>query len=372
MRSTSRDVCFDDQSGAWLLTRHGDCLKALRDPRFSATLGQAKRLRTDRLPPSMLNTDPPVHRRLRSAAAPLVDASRVRQCSHQVAAAAEHLAGLAVTHREVDLITSYAAPIASVTLVTLFGVPSNDLLTFTRLARSAAVNLDPLADETAAKKGKKAADELVSYFDLMIAERRMSTDGGIAALLSPEKRTTQAGATTSLDEILSNLVLIVVGGFEPLVHLIGNGIFTLLRWPGELNRLRANPDLWRVAIDELLRAESPIPFTARVCTRDMVMDNQSLIAGDLVIASLSSGNRDPAVFVDPETVKVNRRPNPMLAFGAGTHICLAASLVREVGRIALQTAVQKFPSITLLDERPVWLDGLVPHGLARLPVRIGA
>jgi cytochrome P450 len=372
MSSTSRDVCFDNQSGAWLLTRHADCLKALRDPRFSATLGQAKRLRTGRLPPSMLNTDPPGHRRLRSAFAPLVDARRVRQCSLQVAAAAEHFAGLAISRSEVDLIASYAAPIASVTLVSLLGVPSDDLLAFTRLARSAAINLDPLAEGTAEEKGKKAADELASYFDVMIAERRMPTGGGIEALLSAEKKSARASTKTSLDETLSNLVLIVVGGFEPLVHLISNGLDTLLRWPGELDRLRENPDLWPIAVDELLRAESPIPFTARVCTRDMVMDNQSLVAGDMVIASLSSGNRDPDVFVEPEIVKANRWPNPMLAFGAGTHICLAASLVREVGRIALQTAVQKFPTITLLDEQPLWLDRMVPRGLTRLPVRIGA
>ena len=132
--------------------------------------------------------------------------------------------------------------------------------------------------------------------------------------------------------------------------------------------LRENKNLWPTAIDEFLRIESPIPFTARVCTRSAHLDGQTIKSGDVVITWLSIANRDPAVFHDPGTVDVARIANPMLAFGAGTHVCLAASFARTVGHIALETALTRLSKVRLLDETPEWQDRLVPHGLARLPL----
>jgi cytochrome P450 len=370
----SRAVRFDAESGAWLLTRHADCVTALRDRRFSAELGQGRRRRADSLPPTMLNTDPPEHHRLRAPAAPLVAQARVRRCIGQVAAASEHFANEAVARGEVDAIAGYAAPIAAVTLATLLGVPPAELITFTRLARAAAINLDPLADGPAAIRGRDAAAELVEYLRAVIAERRIAADGGIAALAGLDRLTRRSQPEThepSLDETLATLALVVVGGFEPLVHLVGNGLDTLVRRPGQLDRLRADPELWPTAIDELLRWESPIPFTARVCRTDAVIGGQCIRAGEMVVALLAAGNRDPATFTDPGKVDVGRSPNLMLAFGAGPHVCLAAPLARVVGRIALATALARFKTITLLDDQPAWRDCLVPRGLAQLPIRIG-
>jgi cytochrome P450 len=370
----SRGIRFDARSGVWLLNRHADCVTVLRDRRFSAAMGQSRRRRADSLPASMLNTDPPAHRRLRAPAAPLVAQARVRHCAEQVTAAAEHFAGQAAARGEVDAIASYAAPIAAVTLTTLLGVSPAELLDFTRLTRAAAVNLDPLAGGPTATRGRDAAVELVEYLRVMIAEHRMTADGGIAALLGLDGTAegSQPGADRlSLDETLATLALVVVGGFEPLVHLIGNGLDTLLRQPGQVERLRADPDLWPTAIDELLRWESPIPFTARVCTTDTTINGQRIGAGEMVVALLAAGNRDPAVFTDPETVDVARSPNPMLAFGAGAHVCLAAPLARAVGRIALATALDRFTTMTLLNDQPAWRHCVVPRGLARLPLRIG-
>jgi len=370
----SRAVRFDTESSAWLLTRHADCVTVLGDRRFSAELGQGRRRRVDSLPTSMLNTDPPAHRRLRAPAAPLVAQARVRRCNKQVAAAAEHFANEAATRGEVDAITCYAAPIAAVTLATLLGVPPAELRTFTRLARAAAINLNPLVDGPTAIRGKDAAAELVEYLRAVIVKRRVTADGGIAALAGLDGLTRRSQPEThgsSLDETLATLALVVVGGFEPLVHLIGNGLDTLLRWPDQLDRLRTDPELWPMAIDELLRWESPIPFTARVCKTDATVDGQCIRTGDMVVALLAAGNRDPVTFTDPEKMDVGRFPNPMLAFGAGPHVCLAVPLARAVGRIALATVLDRFRTITLLNDQPAWRDCMVPRGLVELPIRIG-
>lgn len=359
-------VHFDPARGAWLLTRHADCAELLRDPRFSAALGQDRRAGAEAVRPSMLNTDPPEHRRLRDPARVLVAPARLRHCAEQVSAAAGHLADGAVTRGELEVISGYAGPVAAVALTTLLGIPPADLRHFTRLTRAAAVNLDPLADEPTAVTGQQAADALVDHLRALIAEGRMTPDGGIAALA----RSTGPGGT-DVEEVLATLALVVIGGFEPMVHLIGNGLNALLRAPGELRRLRSRPDLWAGVVDEVLRLESPIPFVARVCAEDTEFHGRQLRRGDLVVALLAAGNRDPAVFADPDALDVGRRPNRALSFGGGVHVCLAAPLVRPLGRIALEVALDRFGTVPPVEREPVWRAGAVPHGLERLTLRIG-
>jgi pimeloyl-[acyl-carrier protein] synthase len=319
----------------------------------------------------MLNTDPPEHRRLRSSAGPLVARRQVVRSIHDVSGAAAHFADAAAAKGELDVLTGYAAPLATIAVASLLGIPRTELLPFSRLARAAAPNLDPLAAGTKARSAEAAADELVDYFRQLIAERRMSDDGGIAALVSSDDVAGGRSAPAlTLDEHLATLALVVIGGWEPLAHLICNGLNTLLHAPDQLALLRADPDLWPSAVDELLRLESPIPFTARVCAHATNLGDSAIATGDLVIAMFSAANRDPEIFPEPDGVDVRRAPNPMLAFGAGPHVCLAAPLARAVGRVALSTLVERFPAMTLLDDQPAWLEGSVPRGLRRLPLRV--
>jgi cytochrome P450 len=362
-------VHFDAASQTWLLTRHRDCVAALRDPRFSAALGQGRRRRADSMPTSMLNTDPPAHRRLRAPAARALTRARLQRCGDQAAAIAGHYAERFARAGTGDAIAGYAAPVAAATLAALLGVPSPELPRFARLAGAAAVNLDPLADAATAAEGRRAGTELADYLRALVREDRMTPDGVIAALTGNGAGAPGAEPPSS-EETLATLVLLVVGGFEPLVHVIGNGLDTLLRRPAQVSHLRSAPQLWPTAVDELLRWESPIPFTARVCTADAVIGGRRIRPGETVVALLAAGNRDPEAFAGAETVDIARSPNPMLAFGAGVHTCLAAPAVRLVARIALATVVDRLPRMTLAEEPAAWRDSVVPRGLTRLPVRV--
>jgi cytochrome P450 len=367
-------VHFDDRSGTWLLTRHADCVAVLRDKRFSAALAQGRRNRRDDLPPSMLTTDPPAHHRLRVPASKLVARIHVDRCAAGVAVAADQLAAQAGARGEFDAIAAYAAPLSAVALATLLGIPLPELAHFARLARAASGNLDPLTDEVRAQQGRQAADELVEYLRGVLDERRMTPDGGITAVLrtpGPPGTGEARQAGLSRDEVLALLALVVVGGLDPLTHAIGNGLDTLVRSPGQLQRLREHPGLWPSAVEELLRWESPIPFTARVPTVDVTVGGERIGAGETVIAVLAAANRDPKVFDDPDSVDLARSPNPVMAFGAGVHLCLATGLARTVGRIALATALRRLPKMTAVDDEPVWLTCRVPRGLARLPLHVG-
>jgi cytochrome P450 len=365
-------VHFDDRVGAWFLSRYDDCAAALRDPRLSAEQGQERRRRSDALPRSMLNTDPPAHARLRSPAAAVMAPARLERLRSRMEPVAAQLAGSAAGRPEFDAISAYAAPLAVAALATLLGIPGSDVRLFARLTRAASVNLDPLAGDDTVRAGRHAALELAEYLHDLITQGRAMPGQALATLAASYKA--PDGQTPSLDEALSTLVLFVVGGYEPLVNLVGNGLHTLATHPDQARRLREDSNLWRTAVDELLRFESPIPFTARVCREDVDMRGEVLPRGATVVVLLAAANRDPEVFADPDQVDVGRRPNPMLAFGGGPHLCLAASMTRVIGQLALSVALARFSPVTLASDQQAtrWRTSLVPRGLERLDLRVTA
>jgi cytochrome P450 len=152
------------------------------------------------------------------------------------------------------------------------------------------------------------------------------------------------------------------------VHLVGNGLLALLRHPTELQRWRADPGLAKSAVEELLRYESPIQFTARVAREEVEVDDQKIQGGQTVIAFLGAANRDPAVFPNPDRLDLGRTPNPHLALGAGPHVCLGAPLVRLSGAIALGTLIARFPQVRLATDPPQWRDSTIPRGLRALSI----
>ena len=365
-------VHFDDRVGAWFLSRYDDCAAALRDQRLSAEQGQERRRRSDALPRSMLNTDPPAHARLRSPAAAVLAPARLERLRSRMEPVAAHLADSAAGSGEFDAISSYAAPLAVAALATLLGIPGPDVRLFARLTRAASVNLDPLAGDDTVVAGREAALELAEYLREVITQGRAMPGDALATLAASEE--TSDGETDSLEEALSTLVLFVVGGYEPLVNLVGNGLHTLATHPEETRRLREDSGLWRSAVDELLRVESPIPFTARVCREDIDMRGEVLPRGATVVVLLAAANRDPEVFHDPDRVDLARHPNPMLAFGGGPHLCLAASMTRVIGQLALSVALARFSPLTLAPARQAarWRASMVPRGLERLDLQVVA
>ena len=141
-------------------------------------------------------------------------------------------------------------------------------------------------------------------------------------------------------ELRATAGLVLVAGFETTVNLLGNGVRLLLDHPEQLDVLEANPLQWPNAVDEILRLESPVQLTARVCRRDTELAGQPIRAGQPVTTILAAANRDPAVFADPHTFDVTRsNAGRHLAFSSGRHYCVGAALARAEGEIGLQPAV---------------------------------
>jgi cytochrome P450 len=344
-------VHYDPGSRFWLLTRHADCALALRDPRFSAALGQRQRARGEPLPASMLTTDPPEHDRLRAPGALLLSPGALRPVLSTVESEVDAvLSGLAGAST-VDVTAEVGEPLATAVLGTLLAVPRRDWSLFAGLARGAAANLDPAAPVAA---GQHAMGLLNRYL------------GAHLDTVPPDSPVGRLAADTRLTrpEALGILALIVVGGWQPLAELAGNALALAL--PYRLDSMAAAA----LATDEVLRMEAPIPFVARVTTAPVDLAHGTLPAGARVLAVLAAANRDPEVFDAPEEFVPDRAPNPHLGLGGGAHYCLGAVLVRQAGARLLYELRRRYPGLTE-KEPPTWAPTILPRRLARYRVAPG-
>jgi cytochrome P450 len=362
---THRPVYYDRMAGMWLLTGHADAAQALRDPAFSAAQGQRERSRDDALPPSMLTTDPPDHERLRAPGSLLLGPAAVRSVADGIGADIDALLDpLAAPHRELDALRDLAVPLSTAVYARLFGLGDAQRAPFAALAQAVSVNLDPLAGPAVAAEGRAAMGRLTRFLDAHAGQ--LQRDGADCPLtrFAGDRRLTRP-------EMLGVLGLAVVGGWQPLAEAIGNALHWLLPRPDVIERLRTeDPQLARTAIDELLRLEAPIPFTARVTTAPAELPGGTVPAGARVLAVLAAANRDPAVFDRPDELVPDRSPNPHLAFGMGAHFCLAAQLVRQAGALLLVRLAPRLPAVPVVAP-PAWdTTRLIPRRLRGLPLTL--
>jgi cytochrome P450 len=178
----------------------------------------------------------------------------------------------------------------------------------------------------------------------------------------------EAGDRLTPEELRATLILLLVAGHETTMNLIGNGLLALLRNPDEAHRLRADPSLARSATDELLRYDGSVHLTARTAKSDVEIGGARIAAGEMAIVILGAANRDPKQFPDPDRLDIARDPNRHLAFSAGGHFCVGATLARVEGQIAFETLVRRLPGLTLADPDPAYRPTVTLRGLKALPV----
>lgn len=358
-------VHYEASAGMWFLTRYEDCSAVLRSDRYSAQQGQAQRRRGKALPVSMLNSDPPEHTRLREPAQRLFAAKEVERRSGALRRLVGEYVARVRAGREVDLLGTFAAPLATRILAETVGVPRRDLEWFGAHVVEASANLDPLASSSELVRAEAAAETLREYYAGLTKGNGEWTE--LSVLPGLERECAARGVTEA--EYLDTVNLIVIGGYEPLANLIANGLHALLRFPEQIALLRATPRLAGAAVEEMLRYEPPVPVAARVPREPLAIGDVAVAAECPVVAFLGAANRDPDVFDDPETFAVTRKHNPHLAFGAGVHFCLGAALARMTAQLSLEAILDRFRTIAPAGS-VTWRRQLVPRGLVSLPLRV--
>jgi pimeloyl-[acyl-carrier protein] synthase len=352
-------VRFDPFMRFWLLTTHADCSAALRDPRFSAALGQRERLREEELPPSMLNTDSPEHERLRGPASALTGPAHIDALLGGLGSLVEGLVG--GLSGDIDGYADLGEPYARAVLATLLELPQEQWAEFGELARDASVNLDPLAGPGTAAAGRQVMADLTALLSANLNRVVTAGEGTPLAKLGSDER-------LSRPEVLAVLGLIVVGGYLPLADLIGNALFCLAGKPDLVKGVLRDPER---AVEEMARLFAPIPFTARVTTQDVELAGGVIPAGGRVLLLLESANRDEAVFDRAGEPVLDRSPNPHLAYAAGPHFCLGAVLVRRAAALLLSAFFTRFGEAGPVDDgEPRWARTMVPRRLVSCRLRL--
>jgi cytochrome P450 len=158
----------------------------------------------------------------------------------------------------------------------------------------------------------------------------------------------------SHDELIMFLILLVVAGNETTRNALSGGLVAFSRFPDQHRRLLESPDLIHLAVDEIVRYVSPVMSFMRTVTRDHTYRGVDLVAGDRMFLLYQSANRDEEVFDAPDEFRVDRDPNPHLAFGVGTHYCLGANLARAEIEVVFTELFARLRDIRAVD--PTALD----------------
>ncbi|MFC9439042.1 cytochrome P450 [Nocardia sp. NPDC057030] len=364
---------------AWATFDHELCRSILRDNRFGvhSTDGFAVPEAVRQLikkyfplppnpvePPSMLVIDPPQHTRMRKPVAAAFTPRAIGRLRDRVETVTAELLDALPSGGSADLISAFAAQVPIAIISEMLGFPDAEKQRFLNWGDQVTPLLDVGISWRAHRRALKAMEVMNDYFDQHIARlRRTPGDDIFSALVS--------AGELNMFELKASASLLMGAGFETTVNLIGNGVVQLIDHPEQLARLRAEPELWPNAIEEILRFDSPVQTTARSVLCDLEIDGVELRAGDTVVLSLAGANRDPAVFAEPDRFDVGRaNAKEHLSFSNGIHVCLGASLARMEGVYALQSLFDRFPDLQL-DGTPERRQLFTLHGYERLPVQLG-
>ncbi|MHA7653549.1 cytochrome P450 [Mycobacterium sp. ML4] len=298
-------------------------------------------------PPSLLAVEPPDHTRYRRTVSSVFTSRAVAALRDRVQQTADELLDQLVDRPgAVDIVGRYCSQLPITVISEILGVPEYDRRRVLEFGELAAPSLDIGLSWQQYLRVRRG----VAGFNAWLVQhlRHLQRTPG-DDLMSQLIRTAQSGDEESyLSDIELQAVagLVLVAGFETTVNLLGNGIRMLLDHPGQLQKLRAQPELWPNAVEEILRLDSPVQLTARVASHDVEVAGMPVYRDEVVVTYLAAANRDPSVFADPHHFDVER-PNAgkHLAFSTGRHFCLGAALARAEGEVGLRTFFDRFPDV---------------------------
>ena len=376
--------------GFTVLTRYDDVARTLRgnefardieahvierpdDPRRARRERQRQRIEEGQVAKSILNLDPPDHTRLRRLVSLAFTPTAIDRLRPRVQQLVDDVLDRAAERGSMELVEELAFPVPFQVISDLLALPTDGSEQIRDWSQTLTASLEPTADDSVLDATEVAAAHMGGYLGEVIEHRRRHLgDDLLSALIQAE----EAGDRLTHAELLSFVVLLYVAGHETTVNLIGNGTLALLRNPDQLRRWVADPSLDGRALDELLRFDGPVQQTVRVPMEDVVYqgaDGSDVVVpkGTLVMTVLGAASHDPAVFDDPEQLRLDRaNANRHLGFAAGVHYCLGASLAKLEAGVAITSLIRRFPQLQLAGE-PTWRDRLTIRGVDHLPLSLG-
>ena len=267
---------------------------------------------------------------------------------------------------QLDMMRDFATPLTYSIIAGLMDIPESDRA-FVKELSSQMCGFDG-NDPNRVRNFAEGVQAVTDYLEPIVAERVREPGDDLLSVIC---RGEIMGAYTR-DEVLANALLLLVAGHETTNDLIANGVLAFSQYPGQFKMLRSDPDGHIVdAVEEILRYDSPLKSVQRIATQNIEMeDGQRVGKDDRVRWVISSANRDPSIFDNPDDLDISRNPNPHVAFGSGVHHCLGATLARLEGQEAFAALAQRFEGLQL-ETDPADLEYLPSVGqrtLLNLPI----
>lgn len=386
--------------GLWAVLRHAEAAHVLRTPQvFSSSAGLTQIY--DAPPPllpalrtMMINMDPPEHSRLRGLLTKAFTPRAIALLEDSIRQRANGLVAGVAERGEADFARDITADLPLYTLVDVLGVPESDRwLLFdwgnrvigllddeyqnsdvfdpsqaTEMARR-ALKVRPQPDANGKMPDSRRPEgmaDLYAYARELGEHRRRNPGNDIMSLLM--QQVDEEGGRVSLEEFERLFFLFAVAGNETVRNALPGGMLALLRHPDQYAKLRADRTLLDRAVEEMLRWWSPVIQFRRTAVADVEVGGVKVRAGDKVVVYFSSANRDEKVFDQPDEFRVDRDPNPHLAFGHGPHFCVAAHLARVQMRAMFAAVLDQLGEVGLAGE-PERLRSNFQNGVKHLPIR---
>jgi cytochrome P450 len=397
---------WPDGPGFWLVLRHADVESVLTRPKlFSSSLG-ATQIRDPATPQAlgyvrrmMLNMDPPEHARLRRLLSRSFTPRAVAKLEDRIRGHARAICDrvFAGPRGEVDFAKDVAADLPLLTLADVLGVPeqdrwllfdwSNRVIGYQDPDYATSAEFDPAAGTPMAAEAfaqrpvpdssgrmpdprtREGMPDLYAYAHLLAERKRRHPGDDVMSILLAQADEGDGGdgVQVSAAEFENMFWLFAVAGNETLRNGLPGACIALLEHPDAQDRLRAEPALMGTAADEMLRWWTPVMTFRRTATAECDLGGQRVRAGDKVVVSFTSANRDEAVFADPDRFDIGRHPNPHLVFGHGPHFCLGAHLARTQLSALFEEVLARTSSLTHAGP-PSYLRSNFQRGVKRLPV----
>ena len=368
---------YRSATGSWLFTRYQDVLEGLSDPRLGnipspyAVLNARNRLKytcadvANHILPFM---DEPRHTHPRKL---------VSRCFHEhlkaqspaFSAIASGLLRPYFSEGKMDLLHDFATPFTVEVMSDILGINAKGKIGIIKEWSDWFFYLFSIIPSESARQ--QLDEKLLAFREFfvdLIKQKSIMPDDGLISRLLQEREDSIALPDA---ELLDTCLLLMADGVNA-DHAISNAMLTLLQHPEQLQQLRDAPSLLPLAVDELLRYETPALFIGRIALQDIEWDGHLIRRNQGVLLMLGAANRDPSVFTSPDVLDLSRQPNPFLTFGKGQHTCIGRSLVRMMLQEAISSLLQAMNHIELCHSSPTWVTRTGHRWLDSLPVTFQA
>ncbi len=340
-------VAFNPESGGpgfWSLTRYAHVAEAARDhDRFLSAYGtQIQDRRAEgHGHPSVHNSDPPLHGKLRNIALPSLSRASILKREDRFRAIAHDLVSGTPKGEPFDFVEQVAIKLPMMVIADILGVPVDDSL---RLVGWANAMSDVRADNAAQADARAS---LFEYFRWLADTKRHEPADDVASALVAARIDDRPMHEQALD---AYFMLLTVAGNETTRFLLTGGLGQLLRQPETLVKLRAHPELIGRMIEEMCRFVSPVAHMRRTTAQALDLFGTAVPKGAKVVLWFASANHDERQFSDPDQLTIDRTPNAHLGFGIGAHFCIGAHLARLETKLFFEAFLAQITTAELLAE----------------------